>query len=255
MFRHLMATADMRVAIDGDETVGFITLVTRGALSYLTLMFVRAERQSRGIGRALLDAVIPPASGVYCTAASTDPRAQALYIRAGMQPCWPSFHLFGETARLRTLPDHGVDVTEADRCDPDFLGWDRDVSGQERPEDHAALGGILPAVSLWFRRCGATIGYGYVHTASDVVLAAPDAYAIGPVGALTPEDALACTLAAVDWARQRARTVRIALPGPHPALAPLLEAGFQIVYVEEFMASAALPFDPRCYCPTGAGLL
>lgn len=255
-FRHLLATADVRVAEEGGAAVGFVTLATRGVVSYLTLMYVRAERQSSGIGRALLESVIPPATGVYCTAASTDPRAQALYIRAGMQPAWPSFHLFGEVWRLRLPSQDGIEVVEAQSMDPELLRWDREISGQERPQDHLALGDTLPAVPLWFRRAGETIGYGYVHTSSDVVLGAPDAFAVGPVGARTPADAVACTLAAVGWVRERARLIRIALPGPHPALAPLLDAGFRIVYVEEFMSSASEPiFDPRLYCYAGAGLL
>jgi hypothetical protein len=50
--------------------------------------------------------------------------------------------------------------------------------------------------------------------------------------------------------------VRIDVPGPHPALAPLLERGFQIVYVETFQSSAAAPFfDARCYIPSGSDLL
>lgn len=255
MFRHLLATADVRVAVDAGETIGFIALVTRGVVNYLALMFVRAERQSSGVGRALLASVIPPRAGSVCTAASTDPRAQALYIRAGMQPRWPHYHLVGETSRLRRTLWHGIDALPAEHMDPMLLRWDREISGQERSVDHAALGDTLPAVPLWFRRTGQTVGYGYVQTAGDVFLGAPDAYAVGPVGAHTVEDALACTVAAVGWASDRARIVRICLPGPHPALAPLLDAGMRIVYVEEFMSRDDPPFDPRRYCPAGAGLI
>jgi hypothetical protein len=60
---------------------------------------------------------------------------------------------------------------------------------------------------------------------------------------------------AVHWARPRATTLRITVPGPHPALGPLLEAGFQITYVEMFVSMAAQPFmDAACYIPASSTL-
>jgi hypothetical protein len=218
-------------------------------------MFVRSRWRSAGIGRALLEALTPPPAGAYCTAGSTDPRAQALYIRSGMRPTWPSIHLAAPSSRLR-LPASTVEAIQAPRLDPEFLRWDQRISRQERPADLAALGATLPAVPLWFTRAGKTIGYGYVQTSSEVVLAAPETFAIGPLGASTPGDALAATLAAFAWARDRSPRVRIALPGPHPAVGPLLEAGCRIAYVETFMSSSHEPlFDPELYCPIGLGLI
>jgi hypothetical protein len=50
--------------------------------------------------------------------------------------------------------------------------------------------------------------------------------------------------------------IHIDVPGPHPCLAPLLERGFRIVYVETFVSQAASPFfDARRYIASGSDLL
>lgn len=83
----------------------------------------------------------------------------------------------------------------------------------------------------------------------------PDAITIGPVGARTIEDACLCTLGAVAWARGRAAVLRIGVPGPHSALAPLLESGFRITDVDIFVCRGAGMFvDPRRYIPSGGAL-
>jgi hypothetical protein len=75
---------------------------------------------------------------------------------------------------------------------------------------------------------------------------------LGPLGARTPGDALACTLAAVRWGQERASLLRLALPGPHPALRSLLEAGMRITDFDTFVSTAQEPiFDPQCYLSTG----
>jgi hypothetical protein len=75
------------------------------------------------------------------------------------------------------------------------------------------------------------------------------------IGVRAPTDAVACVLAAVEWARRHGRAVRISLAGPHPALAPLLAAGFRVAELETFCLSAEAPFfDARCYLPSGSDL-
>jgi hypothetical protein len=66
---------------------------------------------------------------------------------------------------------------------------------------------------------------------------------------------VACALAAVTWAKQRAEVLRIDVPGPHTALAPLLNGGFQIIYNETYLSSAATPFfNARRYIASGSDL-
>jgi hypothetical protein len=46
--------------------------------------------------------------------------------------------------------------------------------------------------------------------------------------------------------------VRLAVPGPHPALRPLLDAGMRIADFDTFVSTAREPFfDSRRYLSTG----
>lgn len=251
-FGHVLSTGELWVAEAHGALIGYSGRIVRGNVAYLTDLFTREQQQSGGIGRALLDAAMPPDTPIRCTLASRDPRAIALYTRIGMQPRWPNIWLLTQSERLRALPPTSVSVTEADADDPALLAWDASISGRERIEDVRHWRAQCNAVPVWFERAGARIGYGYIQMRSDTSFAYPDAVTLGPLGSEAPGDAANCVLAAVDWARTRNVLLRIALPGPHSALAPLLDAGFRITYVETFCSSSDEPFfDPRCYVSGG----
>jgi len=212
---------------------------------------VRADAQSSGVGRHLLQRLFPRDDRTYCTVSSTDPRAQALYIRAGMRPRWPNFILDVETTKLGSMPTGKVEVVEARAGDPELIEWDAAVGGRRRPEDLAYLVAQRQAIPLWFTRGRRRIGYGYAQLFSPALLWRPDTLRIGPIGARNEQDALACVSATVEWARPRAQAINISVPGPHAALAALLEARFQISYVETFLSSGQPFFDAGCYIPSG----
>ncbi|MGI8484312.1 MAG: hypothetical protein ACR2OU_08615, partial [Thermomicrobiales bacterium] len=69
--------------------------------------------------------------------------------------------------------------------------------------------------------------------------------------AKTPENAAACLTTAMDEASRRERIVRVAVPGPHLGLKPLLDAGFRITYVETFMESRNFGINPQLYIGSG----
>jgi hypothetical protein len=84
----------------------------------------------------------------------------------------------------------------------------------------------------------------------------PDAWALGPLAAASPEDALLCVRAALRLALEGAPAVRAFVPGPHPALLPLVQAGFRIEFVDTFLSTDDAPFfDPRRYLAAGGALL
>jgi GNAT superfamily N-acetyltransferase len=255
VLEHELATGEMVVAEREGRLVGFAAVIVRGAVAFLAECFVRAEAQSGGVGRLLLNQLLPRAGLTSCTLSSTDPRALALYIRAGMRPQWPNFCLLADTARLSHLSDGGIEVVEASAGDPALVEWDAQASGRRRPEDHAYWVGPGRARPLWFRRGGALVGYGYAQTHSLEALWQPDAITLGPIGARNPADAQACALAAARWAQPHSAVVRITVPGQHTALAALLDAHFQITYVETFVSTSDEPFaDMRCYIPSGSTL-
>ena len=108
---------------------------------------------------------------------------------------------------------------------------------------------------VWFRRGGRVVGYGYIRPGAGT-LWYPEACTLGPIGVERAEDAPSCALAAVDQALQQADVVRISVPGPHSSLAPLLEKGFRIVYIDTFASAAKAPFfDEKRYIPSGDDLL
>ncbi|HEY8323040.1 MAG: GNAT family N-acetyltransferase [Ktedonobacterales bacterium] len=252
---------EMRVAeADAGRVIGFGGSVSwsgpRGSLTYLADLFIAPDIQSHGVGQAILRA-LPLSAGGRCVHASTDPRAAALYIRTGMLPLWPNFWLVADVERhpalrLDALPGADVELTAAAADDAQLAAWDVRVFGYVRSRDLAWQVATRDALPLWFRRRGATIGYGYIQRHCDESLSRPGAWTLGPIGAETPENARDCVCAAVRWAAERAPAVRLGVPAPHPALAPLIEAGCRIVYNETFLASpdAALP-DVTRYLPSG----
>jgi hypothetical protein len=250
---HALATGQMYVADADGVLLGYAARIVRASVAYLTDLFVRAERQSDHIGTALLEITMPPGEQfVQCTMSSTDPRAQSLYIRSGMRPRWPNFWLRGMSATLGALPTSDIRVVEAARDDPEFVVCDTRISGRRRPEDFAYWLTETRAVPLWLERDGAQVGYAVVQRRSDASIWYPDGFTVGPVGAQSEEDAAECVLAAVAWACARASVVRVAVPGPHRALKPLLDARFRINYVETFCSAAADTFfDPCRYVSSG----
>ncbi len=254
--RHVLRTGAIYVAEQDDAIVAFAAAITRDNVAYLTDLFVRPDKQLSGVGRTLLGHVMPADGRVHCTVSSTDPRALALYVRHGMRPRWPHVNLRLNGPFRSPLPEHGVEAeAEAARPgDPDLVTWDAAVGGRSRPEDHAFWVREQRGTPLWFRRGGNVVGYGYVRLGAGS-LQYPSACTIGPIGVAAADDAVACVLAAIDHASRNADVLRIHLPGPHPGLAPLLELGFQITYLETHVSSSgASLFDPHRYVTSGADL-
>jgi hypothetical protein len=244
----------MYVAEQDGEILAFAGAITRGTITFLTDLFVRPAQQSSQLGKTLLHTVLPQDDLVRCTAGSSDPRALALYIRAGMRPQWPHFALLLEKPMYKVAA-HDVEIVEADANDPELVRWDAQISGRWRPAEHEFWIREQQAVPLWFKRNKQIVGYGYIRLKAGT-LRYPHACALGPIGAGTPEDATACVLAVVNRALQQADILRIEVPGPHPCLAMLLESGFRIRYVDTFASTATSPFfDAQRYITSGGDLL
>jgi GNAT superfamily N-acetyltransferase len=100
------------VAREGGRVVGMANAIRRGTFWGLSMLFVEPPSQSRGIGGRLIDAALTYARGaeVRMIMSSADPRAQALYSRAGL-----SGHPVHKTAGL-------PDLSEMPRANPARLG-------------------------------------------------------------------------------------------------------------------------------------
>lgn len=195
LLAHLLSTDPARfwVATDGSQghrVVGYASATLRGHAWFLGMLFVLPEQQSRGVGRALLERVMPgPYDGpgerpAMATAAdSVQPIATALYSRYGIVPRLPVFNLAGRPERpdaLAPLPS-GLHIAESSEPanDDDARGiaaLDGRVLGHAHPADHAFL--IAEGRRRFIARSerGEMVGYGYV---------APSGR-FGPVAAVDP---------------------------------------------------------------------
>jgi ribosomal protein S18 acetylase RimI-like enzyme len=250
--RHVLRTGKLLVAERDGAILGFAGIIERGDLIYLTDLFVAPETQSRGVGGALLDAILPCDGRTLATIASSDPRALALYMRAGMTPEWPDYqiHVARDRWRAGDLTLNAVEMVEAARMEADLLAWDAEICRRGRPEEHVYWVDKCAGTPFWFQRAGERIGYGYVRLAPETPLQPADLAIAGPIGVRDSVDAAACVLAAVGWALERSPVARLLLPGPHPALRSLLTAGGVIKYAETFLCSAPSWVDAARYLPS-----
>jgi GNAT superfamily N-acetyltransferase len=239
--RFLVAVRD---AEDGERVVAFVSALRRAHVWFLAMLFVRPDEQARGLGRRLLEAVLPSPDEATALATCTDaaqPVSNALYARHGIVPRLPVIELVGrpDPARLPALPD-GVRAVPFELLSggpgggsPDGPGrrhlaeaiaaLDGGLLGYAHPEDHAFLAATGRLGYLYQAGDGQVLGYGYTSTVGR----------IGPVAvreeALFP-GVLGHLLAAVTPAGVFSTWV----PGAAgAAMTTLLEAGLRI---EDFPA-------------------
>jgi GNAT superfamily N-acetyltransferase len=180
----------------GEPTIdAFAIALVRDRLWFLSMLFVLPGAQGRGLGRALLGAVLPgdgPGSspdGWRATATdSAQPISNGLYASLGMVPRIPLFRLVGlpdTPGAFRGLPE-GVDAVgfgEIEAVDGTGFGsaglgsaalaaevaaLDREIVGFERAADHAFLVGEGRHGFLYHDASGAAVGYGYTSESGRV---------------------------------------------------------------------------------------
>ena len=80
------------------RVVGFASAIRRSRVWFLSMLFVRPEEQGHGLGRALLDLVLPQPDEGLILATCTDsaqPISNGLYSRYGIVPRLPVLELVG----------------------------------------------------------------------------------------------------------------------------------------------------------------
>ena len=179
LMNHIGAhAAEWWVAETSDgEVIGYARSLERGGLFELTEFFVRPDRQSDGVGTALLARAFPAGRGdVRAIIATTDLRAQARYYRAGTVARFPIVSIEGPPAAVHLDPD--VDAARAgDRDVPTLQRLERSVLEFDRGDEFAWL---LERREGWiYRRAGEPIGFAFIGLDG-----------CGPLAALEPEDQL-----------------------------------------------------------------
>jgi len=181
LHQHLFATdpALFVVAEQEGRIVGFAAAVRRERLWFLSMCFVRPAEQGRGLGRRLVEAILPAADAETILATATDsaqPISNALYSRYGIVPRLPLLSVSGYVTNPGVLPDlprgmvavpfetivagppGGPGHTELTAA---VGGLDRELLGVEHPQDHRFLRLEGRHGFLYRDAIGATQGYGY----------------------------------------------------------------------------------------------
>ena len=190
LYRHTQSTDPDRflVAVRSEPTeadpaaervVAFVSACVRDSHWFLSMLFVLPEEQASGIGRLLLERVLPPPGSGMTLATATDsaqPISNALYSRYGMIPRMPLLNLSGTLRRPETLAALPAGVT-ATRFEDLVAGaadgtGHRDLAELVNSLDRATLGVEHPQDHAWLRMSGrrgfayrgangAVLGYGY----------------------------------------------------------------------------------------------
>jgi GNAT superfamily N-acetyltransferase len=176
----------------GERIVAFASALRRADVWFLGMLFVHPGEQARGLGRTLLEAVLPapddPARRATCTDAA-QPISNALYARYGIVPRVPILELVGrpDPARLAQLragiravpfeilgagPDDGPGARHLAAI-LDTL--DRATLGYAHPADHAFLAITGRLGYVYTAGDGRPVGYGYTSR-------------VGRVGPIAAED-------------------------------------------------------------------
>jgi GNAT superfamily N-acetyltransferase len=242
--RHLMDHGTFLVAVRGEAVTGYGAALPIGAgaraVSMLADLFIDPREQGSGIGRAIL-------TGLWrdeprrMTFSSLNARALPLYTSFGLDAWWPLLYLSGPVARLSPQAGWSVSAAGATEAAAIELGW----TGCDRTADYELLtsrpGGTGVVASLNGRPVA--VGAAGV-TGSELTLShlTSDPAATEPQAA----EAVVAVLARLEPASGQARTY---LPGPHPAVRPLLASGWKISEFDLYMASTPELIDPRRSAP------
>jgi GNAT superfamily N-acetyltransferase len=237
------------VALDDGAVAGYAGVVRHGEIAHLADLYVARERLGRGIGRRLLDATLPR-DGVRIAFASGDERALPLYVRAGLRPLAPLLYLEGAPAAAAVESAPGAPA-RADQSAPAPARADQSAPAPAR----AALADIADRDAIASRRERPEL-LAFLEQAGAYALAGarPGCYAVvrpAPAGAwLGPASADAGELLALAGAVAAEHgSAKLALCGPHPALGPLLDAGFRLLGSDTYMASHPGALDMETYVP------
>jgi GNAT superfamily N-acetyltransferase len=260
--RFVVATRPVEGAPAGERIIGFAAAVVRGPSWFLNMLFILPEEQGVGLGRSLLERVLPPGgSGMHRATAidSAQPVSNALYVHHGMPPRVPVMHLIGELRHPDALPQlpAGVTATPFESIaagPPDGPGHGeltaavaaiaQEILGYEHPQDHRYLRVGGRRGFLYRDRAGTALGYGYGSEVGRV----------GPVAVLQPGllgPVLGHLLVAV-----RPRGAYAAwVPGTATdALTTLLAAGLRIDQFPMLFCWDRPLIDYTRYVPTSPGL-
>lgn len=176
LYEHLAETADRFWIAERDgQPVGYARSILRDNVRQLTEFFVLPDLQSAGVGRELIARTFPAGDADWRTLnATTDIRAQALYLKSGMTAYCPLYY-FGRTPE-KVVVRTELEFAQLESTQPvldNLAAIDQEILGFRRDVDHRWLMGNRKGFLI--RREGQAVGYGYTGLRS------------GPFALLEPE--------------------------------------------------------------------
>jgi GNAT superfamily N-acetyltransferase len=207
LYAHLQASDGERFLVaempgepgEPGEIVAFTAATLRDRQWYLSMLFVLPDFQGSGLGRELLERILPSDDGIARAVAtdSAQPISNALYARYGMVPRIPLLSLTGLPLRPEAfgeLPSGVVPLAfeEIAAGPPEGQGHrllteavdalDAELVGSTHPIDHRFLRTESRHGWLYRGPDGVPLGYGYAGEAGRVgPVAVRDAALLGPV--------------------------------------------------------------------------
>ena len=163
LWEHLSNTCDQYwLAENGSgEAIGYARSIVRGDHRELTEFFVAPGEQSAGVGRELIARAFPHDTAHRSIIATTDFRALARYLKAGVYPFVTE--LFFERVPEPVAFESDLQFEPANREDEALQTTaeiDSVILGHRRDVDHFYL---MQGRSLYlYRRNGQIVGYGYI---------------------------------------------------------------------------------------------
>jgi GNAT superfamily N-acetyltransferase len=250
----------------GERIVAFAAAARRERLWFLSMLFVLPEHQGAGVGRALLERILPSADdtdAVRATATdSAQPVSNALYATYGLVPRVPLLYLIGlpmGSDAFGPLPSGITPVRFDDlaggppdgeqdghgRLTAAVDALDRELLGVAHPLDHRFLRTEGRRGWLYLGPDGEAVAYGY----------AGEAGRVGPV-ATRDEALLAPILGHLTSAIEPRGAFAMWLPGTADrAVVPALRAGFRLDQFPILLCWDRPFADLARYLPISPGLL
>jgi hypothetical protein len=153
-----------------------------------------------------------------------------------MVPRWPLLYLLGGPAAAFDQLGSSAGGVTVEPAEPRSLAeLDEAWTGVWRPDDHEYAAPFDRAAVLVVRRGDEPVAFGY---AGHAPTAPRERLFIAPLMARSVEDAPVAVGAILGaMARAGVVAIEIPIPGPHPALAPLIRAGFRIADRDQYVAS------------------
>jgi len=179
--------------------VAFGSAVQRGRVWFLSMLFVSPEAQARGVGRSILDRILPSDGAILSTCTdSAQPISNALYASLGIVPRMPVLNFVGRPAEGWTPPPLPAGIVAVSVIGPEGIptlqlgarvepvdgpfaadrdALDRDVLGFDHPADHAFAANPDQRLYAYRDGSGRLVGYGAASLAGRV----------GPIAVRDPE--------------------------------------------------------------------